>query len=102
MVGVEVLNGQFTKGLQKQDGTVKTGSSADVSQDELIYDGDLKNLIGLKQSQKPIIGETSGASRLVDSSFNSTLYTSITYDTSWMDIPINTMVNDIEYSNVTN
>lgn len=99
---VEVLNGQFTKGLQKQDGTVKTGSSADVSQDELIYDGDLKNLIGVQQSQKPIIGETSGASRLVDSSFNSTLYTSITYDTSWMDIPINTMVNDIEYSNVTN
>ena len=34
--------------------------------------------------------------------FAAGIHTSITYDTSWMDIPIQVMVNDIEYSNVTN
>ena len=117
---VEVLNGQFTKGFLSadfnQDGRVdgqdlvgvlaaygETGGVADLNQDGLVDGGDLAiQLSQWFQTPKPIIGETSGAARLVDPSFDGTLYTSITYDTSWMDVPISIMVNDIEYSNITN
>ena len=120
ILNVEVLNGQFTRGLLaadfNQDGKVDgadlvgilaaygdTGGTADLNQDGLVDGADLAlQLSSWYQTPRPIIGETSGAARLVDPSFDSTLYTSITYDTSWMDVPISIMVNDIEYSNITN
>lgn len=51
----------------------------------------------------PIIGDDSTASRLTSSDFDSSdINTGNTYDTSWMEIPIELMVNEITYSNVTN
>jgi len=116
---VEVLNGKFTTGLisgdLNKDGKVDgldlslllsnfglTGEG-DLNEDGIVDGGDLAGLLASwDQLPKPIIGETSGGSRLVDSSFNNNIYTSITHDTSWMDIPISVMVNDIQYSNLTN
>lgn len=119
-LNIEVLNGRFTKGLLaadfNQDGKVDgadlvgvlsaygdTGGTADLNKDGLVDGGDLAlQLSAWYQTPTPIIGETSGGARLVDPSFDGTLYTSITHDTSWMDVPISIMVNDIEYSNTTN
>ena len=70
-VTVEVLNGKFSKDI-------------DASR---VY--------------RPITGDDSGCSRLVDQSYNGKIHTSVTHDTSWMDIPIDIMVNDITYLNVT-
>jgi len=117
---IEVYNGRFTTGLSEsdfnQDGNIDgqdlavllgewgaTGGIGDINDDGIVDGADLAKFLGDWAGQpSPIVGESSGASRLVDISFNSEIYTSITYDTSWMDIPISLMVNDIEYSNVTN
>tara|TARA_Y100000114_G_scaffold71873_1_gene65828 strand:+ start:5525 stop:7990 length:2466 start_codon:yes stop_codon:yes gene_type:complete len=117
---IEVLNGRFTKGLLdgdiNKDGKVNasdlslvlskfglTGGIADVNQDGKVDGADLVTVLsGWNQTPRPIVGESSGAARLVDDSFVSDTYRSVVYDTSWMDIPISVMVNDIEYSNVTN
>ena len=117
---VEILNGQFTKGYLgedlTQDGRIDgqdlvrvlsdfglTGGPADLNEDGIVDGQDLvKILAAWDQAPKPIMGQSSGGIRLVDPSFNGGLYTSITYDTSWLDLPINIMVNDIEYSNLTN
>ena len=76
----------------------------DANKDGKVDGADLVNVLSnWNQNPRPIVGESSGTSRLVDPSFNTNLNTSsVTYDTSWLDIPINIMVNDIEYSNVTN
>jgi len=117
---VEVYNGVFTRGYLgsdfNNDGRVDgldlafllgewgaTGSVADTNQDGIVDGQDLASLLGdWNQTPKPIVGESSGAARLVDASFASNIHTSVTFDTSWLDIPISIMVNDIEYSNVTN
>ena len=120
---VEILNGKFTRGLRagdiNQDGTVNAldlslvlsqfgltgdGVVGDANKDGKVDGADLVNVLSnWNQNPRPIVGESSGTSRLVDPSFNTNLNTSsVTYDTSWLDIPINIMVNDIEYSNVTN
>ena len=114
------MNGQFTKGLLEadldQDGKIDgldlavllgewgaSGGIADINEDGIVDGGDLAKLLGQWAGQpRPIVGESSGGARLVDPSFEGGLYTSVTYDTSWMDIPIITLVNDIQYSNVTN
>jgi len=123
MLEVEVLNGKFTTGLLSadltKDGTVDgldlaillgnfglTGlgvEGGDLNEDGIVDGGDLAGLLGSwDQLPKPVVGETSGGSRLVDPSFNNMIYTSVTHDTSWLDIPISVMVNDIDYSNTTN
>ena len=123
MLEVEVLNGKFTTGLLSadltKDGTVDgldlaillgnfglTGQGVeggDLNEDGIVDGGDLAGLLGSwDQLPKPVVGETSGGSRLVDPSFNNMIYTSVTHDTSWLDIPISVMVNDIDYSNTTN
>ena len=80
-----------------------TGGIADINQDGKVDGADLVEVLsGWNQTPRPIVGESSGAARLVDDSFVSDTYRSVVYDTSWMDIPISVMVNDIEYSNVTN
>ena len=120
---VEVLNGKFTRGLRAGDingdglvnatdlslvlsqfGITGEGVTGDINQDGEVDGADLiEVLANWNQNPRPIVGESSGTSRLVDPSFNSNLNTSsVTYDTSWLDIPINIMVNDIDYSNVTN
>ena len=120
---VEVLNGKFTRGLRSGDangdgivgatdlslvlsqfGRTGDGLSGDTNQDGKVDGADLVQVLAnWNQNPRPIVGESSGTSRLVDPSFNANLNTSsVTYDTSWMDIPISIMVNDIEYSNVTN
>ena len=112
ILNVEVLNGQFTRGLLaadfNQDGKVDgadlvgilaaygdTGGTADLNQDGLVDGADLAlQLSSWYQTrgrmEKLLVYKTSR------SPFDSTLYTSITYDTSWMDVPISIMVNDIE------
>ncbi len=117
---VEVLNGQFSVGLLDEDinkdGIVdgldlvkvlaewgNTGGVADLTNDGIVDGSDLvKILAAWDQTPRPIVGESSGGARLVDASFDNSIHTNVTYNTSWMDIPINVMVNDIEYSNVIN
>lgn len=71
-LSVEVLNGRFIKNLDS------TG----------VY--------------RPIVGDTTGVSRLIDQSYIDNINTSVTHDTSWMDVPISIMTREIEYSNLTN
>ena len=117
---VEVLNGQFTRGYLEadltKDGKVDgldlvrvladyglTGGPADLNNDGVVDGSDLVRVLAAwDQAPKPIVGESSGGIRLVHRSFDGGLYTSITHDTSWADIPISVIVNDIEYSNLTN
>jgi hypothetical protein len=68
-VTVEVLNGKFSKYLDSSR----------------VY--------------RPITGDDSGCSRLVDQSYNGNIHTSVTHDTSWMDVPIEIIINDITVLN---
>ena len=117
---VEVLNGQFTKGILdedfNQDGVVNgldlvrilsnwgnTGGVGDLNDDGIVDGSDLVRVLTAWYTiPRPIVGESSGGVRLVDDSFINTTYSSVIYETSWLDIPISKMVNDIEYSIVTN
>lgn len=54
-----------------------------------------------KSNMAPVIGRASGASRLIDNSFNpSDIHIGGKYDTSWMDIPIEFIVNNIRYNDI--
>ena len=48
---------------------------------------------------KPVIGDLSNASRFIEPSYNTNIniVDTIVYDTSWLDIPIQVMVNEVEY-----
>lgn len=67
---VEMLNGEFTKGND------------------------------LTQIEKPIVGDTSGSSRFIDNSYNPTINTMgiKVVETSWLEIPIRVIADEIEYS----
>ena len=120
---VEILNGKFKVGNPPADidgdGTVgaldlfyvlgafgTTGETlpADINNDGVVDASDLVRVLGeWGAGRRPVIGQNSGAARLPDSSYNPDINTSsVIYDTSWMDIPINVMVNGIAYSNITN
>lgn len=120
---VEILNGKFKVGNPpadvNDDGTVGAldlfyvlgsfgltgaGLSADINNDERVDASDLVQVLGeWGAGRRPVIGQSSGAIRLPDDSFNPDInITSVTYDTSWLDIPINVITDGIAYSNTTN
>jgi len=69
-VTLEVLNGSFTK---EED---------------------------ITKVRRPLVGDTSGTSRFIDKSFSESIHTigQQVYDTSWMEVPINIVVNKIQFS----
>lgn len=55
----------------------------------------------VKSNMAPVVGRSSGASRLIDNTFNpSDIYNGGKYDTSWMDIPIELIVSNIRYNDI--
>lgn len=50
--------------------------------------------------KRPVIGDTSGTSRFIDSSYNEDIHTigENVYDTSWMEVPIEIMTEKIQFS----
>lgn len=64
-----------------------------------VLNGKFSKEIDASRVYRPIVGDNSGCSRLIEESFSGKIHTSVTYDTSWMDVPISTMVNEITYLN---